>query len=130
MTGTERMQWKRDLALPLAVIAIPMVLSVVSWGEWLMLAFPAAAAVGYLLQPARLWVVWLGAVVLMWFVYGGAVLVGLEEQPATDPSQGETWWTFALESFIWMAILTLLPMWIGRLLGRRAGVGGAWQTRT
>jgi hypothetical protein len=30
-------------------------------------------------------------------------------------------WTFAAEAFIWMALLVLLPLWIGRFLGSRWG---------
>ncbi len=130
MLGIDRENWQRELGIPLAALAVLMVLSVVSYGEWLLLAFPVATAVGYLLQPARLWVVWLGSVVLMWVVYGSAVLVGLEDKPATDPAQGETWWTFALESFVFMAVLVLVPMWIGRLTHRLGHPENRMQPRT
>jgi hypothetical protein len=51
----------------------------------------------------------------MWAVYGGGVLLGAIDGPADDPSAGETWWTFGLESFVFMAGLVLLPLWLGRL---------------
>jgi hypothetical protein len=110
--------WPHDLYLPLAVIAVPMVMSVVFYGEWLLLAFPAAVVAGYLFTPRSLWMVWLGSVVMMWVVYGGAVLLDVLPAPGEEPEEGETWWTFALESFLFMAGLVWLPVTIGRFLRR------------
>src|SRR5688500_10800317 len=100
--------WRHDLLYPLALIAVPMVMSVGSYGEWLLLAFPAAIVAGYMFAPRRLWLVWLGSVVMLWAVYGSANLLDIIEPLADDPAEGETWWTFALESFIFMAGLVWL----------------------
>ncbi len=113
--------WRHDLVYPLALIAVPMVASVIGAGEWLIMAFPVAIVAGYLFAPRYLWMVWLGAIVMLWTVYGTANLLNIIEPLADDPSQGETWWTFALESFVFMAGLVWLPVTIGRLLKRVIG---------
>lgn len=110
--------WMHDLVYPLALIAVPMVASVIGAGEWLTLAFPVSILAGYLFAPRHTWLVWLGAVVMLWLVYGGANLLNVIEPLADDPAEGETWWTFAIESFIFMAGLVWLPVTIGRLLRR------------
>jgi hypothetical protein len=104
----------RGLALPLAILVVPMILSVVSAGEWLTATFPLALVIGAVLRPRWLWPLWLGSTVLMWAVYGYATYV-LHLMPAPgQPGAGETVWTFALESAIFMAGLVLLPLWLGR----------------
>ena len=110
--------WRNDLVFPLALIAVPMVASVIGAGEWLTLAFPVSIVAGFLFAPRHLWLVWLGAVVMLWTVYGTANLLGVIEPLADDPAEGETWWTFALESLIFMAGLVWLPLTIGRWLHR------------
>lgn len=110
--------WRHDLLSPLALIAIPIVISAFGPGGILTLAFPVAIVAGYLFAPRHLWVVWLASVVLMWASYGSAVLLDVLPGPAEDPSSGETIWSFAAESFMFMAVLVLLPLWIGRLLKR------------
>lgn len=108
--------WRHDLLYPLAVIAVPMVASVIGPGELLTVTFPVSIAAGYLFRPRLLWMVWLGSVVMLWAVYGGANLLNIIEPLADDPAEGETWWTFALESFVFMAGLVWLPVSIGRFL--------------
>jgi hypothetical protein len=110
--------WQHEVIYPLALIALPMVASVIGAGEWLTTAFPVALLAGFLFTPRHPWLVWLGSVLMMWLVYGSANLLGLLEPLAEDPAQGETIWTFALESFIFMAVLVLLPLWIGRTIQR------------
>jgi hypothetical protein len=114
--GLHHTEWTHDLVFPLAIIAVPMVMSVVSYGEWLLLAFPAAIVAGYLFTPRSLWLVWLGSVVMMWVVYGGAVLLDVLPAPGEEPGDGETVWSFAIEAFFFMAGLVWLPLWVGRLL--------------
>lgn len=111
--------WRYDLVLPLALIAVPMIVSVIGPGEWLVFTFPVSAIAGYIFTPRHLWLVWLGAVVMMWVVYGTAALTGLLPPLENDPAAGETWWTFALESFIFMAMLVFVPLWFGRFFNRR-----------
>lgn len=119
-TGSE---WFRGLVLPLALLVVPMVLSVVSAGEWLNAAFPVAFAIGALLRPKRLWPLWMGSVVLMWAVYGyGTYVLHLMPAPG-EAGAGETVWTFAVESVLFMAGLVLLPLWLGRRW--RSGDGSA-----
>jgi hypothetical protein len=124
MTTMQRDGRWRQLALPLAILAVPMVLSVVSYGEWLLVAVPIMLAVGVAFNPRPLWGLWLGAVLLMWVVYGTATLVGALPEPGAE-GDGETIWSFAIESFFYMAALALLPAWIGRMIGGHDG--GPWR---
>jgi hypothetical protein len=111
--------WRSDLILPLVLIAVPMLVSVIGPGEWLIFTFPVSAIAGYLFTPRHLWLVWLGSAVMLWAVYGGANLLGWIEPVADDPAQGETIWSFATESFIFTAGLVFLPLWFGRFFNRR-----------
>ena len=117
-TGLHVTDWRHDLFYPLALIAVPMVASVIGPGELLTLAFPVSVVAGYLFAPRHLWLVWLGSVVMLWVVYGSANLLDIVEPLADDPAEGETWWTVAIESFIFMAGLVWLPVTIGRLVRR------------
>lgn len=96
----------------------PMLVSL-RFGEFLSFAFPLSIIVGFIYKPAKIWFLWIISTVLLNVVYGSAVLLKLIEAPATDPSQGETVWTFLGESPIWMAMLVAIPMFVGRFLGRR-----------
>lgn len=118
MIRLDTTNWQREIALPLLILIVPMIASVIGPGEMLTLTFPVALAVGFLLRPRQLWPIWLGSVVLLWVVYGLAVLFDLIPGSGEDVEAGETWWSFALEAFVFMAMLVLLPLWIGRLAGR------------
>lgn len=113
--------WRDDLVYPLALIAVPIVISAFGPGGVLTLAFPVAVVAGYMFAPRHLWLVWLASVALMWASYGSAVLLDVLPSPSEDPSSGETIWSFAAESFVFMAGLVWLPLTIGRLLKRAVG---------
>jgi hypothetical protein len=108
--------WQRDLVLPLAGLFGPVLLSIISYGEFLNLMLPVALILGYIVRPARLWLIWIGSIVLVWVSYGFATLVGTLPEPGTDQN-GETVGSFMVEVVIFMAVLVLLPLWIGRLVG-------------
>jgi hypothetical protein len=120
MFSLRTVDWRTDVALPLAILLAPLAVSAFVWDQVLLLLFPVALVVGMVVHPRHLWLVWIGTTVLMWAVYGVAVLTGFQEEPASDPSQGETIWTFAIEAFVWTAVLVLVPLWGGRLFDRRA----------
>lgn len=114
-----RSEWLRGFVLPLVILVVPMIFSVISAGEWLNATIPLAFVIGSFLRPKRLWPLWLGSIALMWAVYGYATYV-VHLMPAPgEAGAGETVWTFALESVIFMAGLVLLPLWLGRRLTRR-----------
>lgn len=108
----------RDHRLPLLLLVAP-----VFWVVYRsdadnagpLLVLPAAAfAVGALLRPRHVWLLWLGCVLLEWLaitVFG----------QWNDPGPGETAGSIALEAFGWMAIGVLLPAWLGRVF-RTVGI--------
>ena len=89
------------------------------FSEFLIIAFPLSIVMGFINRPTKIWFLWIASTVLLNVVYGTAVLLSLIEAPSSDPSQGETVWTFLGESPIWMAMLVAIPMFVGRLLGKR-----------
>ncbi|HAX24407.1 MAG TPA: hypothetical protein PK593_06730 [Thermomicrobiales bacterium] len=106
----------REHWLPLLALAVP-----IFWVVWNsdastampMLPLPIVAlAVGYFLQPRRVWLVWLGAVVVQWVAM---LVLGKYGDPGPD----ETRLSLTIEAFAWMAMGVLLPVWLGRF-GRRA----------
>jgi len=110
----------REHWLPLLILAVPI--NVVVWrsdtaGPLLVLSVPlGAAVVGLVLRPRHVWLVWLGSVVIEWIalaVWGKYSHAGPDETPLS----------LTLEAFAWMALGVLLPVWIGRFVGRgiRAG---------
>ena len=111
-------EWLRGVFIPLEILSLPMVLSVVSAGEWLTAAFPLALVIGAVFRPERLWRLWLGSVALMWTIYGYATYVAQLMPAPGDAGAGETVWSFALESVVFMAGLVLLPAWLGRRWAR------------
>ena len=96
----------------------PMLVSL-RFGEFLIFAFPLSLIVGFIYRPRKIWFLWIFSTVLLNVVYGTAALLQLIPGPETDPSQGETVWTFLGESPIWMAMLVAIPMFVGRFLGRK-----------
>jgi hypothetical protein len=108
--------WRHDLVWPLAAIVLPIALSVVFHREWLLLIFPVAFGVGYVLRPAHPYLVWLGSVVMYLAIDGAAVLTGVIEGKADDPDQSETILTYGAEAIVFMAVLVLLPLGIARLV--------------
>lgn len=98
----------------LAFLVLPIGIAV--WSTGIESALPllvvpiAAFAVGYLLRPRHLWLVWLGAVVIQWIAMG---VLGKYANP-----EGETVGSLILEAFPWMAMGVLLPTFLGRTLSR------------
>ena len=109
---------KNNLKILAITPLFPMLVSL-RFGEFLTLAFPLSIVMGFIYRPAKIWFLWIASIVLLNVVYGTAVLLKLIEAPSTDPSQGETVWTFLGESPIWMAMLVAIPMFVGRLIGKR-----------
>ena len=96
-------------------LLVPMVLSIVSYGELLNLLILVSLYLGYRYKPQKIWLTWLASVVLLWVTYG--ISAALSIIPFEEG--GETWWSFALEAFIFMAGLVALPMWIARWFASR-----------
>lgn len=110
-TGTIR-KWFIDPILP-ALLLAPAIAGVFWLDELgaLMLA-TAALLVGAILRPAHLWIVWLETVVICWLAGGAYTLWG-----ESSGNGDETVLTFMAEAFAFMALLVLLPMFVGRLFG-------------
>lgn len=84
-------------------------------GELLNLLTLVSLYLGWKFAPRAIWQSWLTSVVLLWTVMGIASLLGI----VPFEEGGETWWSFALEAFVFMALLVALPMWIGRWIKSR-----------
>jgi hypothetical protein len=125
--GTERTSnWQRDLGLPLAALALPLMLGALTWPDGrallpLLLAVPVSLIVGYCLRPTHVWLVWIAAMLV--FVVG--VVVGESTSLwAETTGAGRTdmyippvmWVVFALAFMAAMAGLVLLPLWFGRFI--------------
>jgi hypothetical protein len=115
-----RSEWLRENRVPLGLLFVPILLSIVV-GELLTLTFPIAFLIGYFMLPKRPWHLWIGSIVMVWAVYGSAVLVGALPGPGEPASGGETVWSFMFETVIFMAVLVLLPLWLGREVARVVG---------
>ena len=105
--------WFGENAVALAALTVPWLLAFVS-GEWLLLFMPVAFAVGFLLRPRLLWPLWLWTLAVIWAVNAVSSIV----DPESWSDSGETFLSFFFESLIFMAVLVLLPLWLGRLAGR------------
>lgn len=118
MTPSQRLSaWLRTAArehwLALLILVVP-----ISWVVYQadkaqdvipMLPLPLVAfAVGLVLRPRHLWVVWLGSVVIQWIVMG---IWGKYSDPGD-----ETVLSLVLEAFGWMFAGVLIPVWFGRRL--------------
>lgn len=107
----------REHWLSLLILTVPIFSAVWSTGQestLLLLVLPVVAlAVGYLLRPRHVWLVWLGSVVIQWVAMG---VFGKYGEPGSD----ETTMSLILEAFAWMALGVLFPVWFGRLV--RAGI--------
>jgi hypothetical protein len=82
----------------------------------MLLLLPASLAIGWVLHPVRLWPIWLGTILVLWVINGASAL--LDAFPEETAGGEETIWSFAIESVLFMAVLVLLPLWIGRILGQ------------
>ena len=68
----------------------------------------AAFAIGFVLRPRHVWLIWLGAVVIQWIAMG---VLGVYADP-----EDETVPSLLIEAFPWMAMGVLLPVWLGRVV--------------
>ncbi len=93
---------------------IPMLISIFLQGELLNLLIPVSIYLGYKRRPEKIWPLWLTSVLCLWTTYGVSAL--LKIIPFEDG--GETWWSFGIEAFAFMAMLVAVPMFIGRLISR------------
>lgn len=111
LTATDKQQVKQFA--PYFIVA--MLLSIFLRGELLNLLAAVSVYLGYKFTPAKIWPSWLSSVVLLWITYGLSALTGI----IPFEEGGETWWSFALEAFVYMFILVVVPMWIGRWFKKR-----------
>lgn len=105
--------WLHELVFPLLFFSVPLAISLVWTGDVLIAIAPAMLLSGYLFAPRHLWPIWLGAIALLWAVQGAAALTG---EFASDPQNGETFWSFAAESLVLTVVLVLVPVWLGKKL--------------
>jgi hypothetical protein len=108
--------WLRTTArehwLPLLILVLPIHWVVYQSDADTVIPFlilPAVAlAVGIILRPRHVWLIWLGAVVIQWIAMG---VLGKYADP-----EDETVLSLILEAFVWMALGVLLPVWLGRTI--------------
>jgi hypothetical protein len=81
-----------------------------------LILFVVAFAIGLILRPPHLWIVWLGAIVLWWLAGGAYSVFG--DPPPVDPELEETPISFMVETIPFTAVLVLLPMFLGRVISR------------
>jgi hypothetical protein len=115
MQAREMLKHRRltEWGVPAVLLALPIfsVFWLNELGALLLLA--TAFAVGLLLRPKHLWIVWIEAILLTWLGGGFYSLFGPDPAPG-EPQ--ETVVSFMFEAIIFMAILVLLPMFLGRLI--------------
>lgn len=105
--------WFRENAWAIAALTVPW-LGAIFTGEAILLFVPVALAVGYLLQPRQLWPLWLWTLAVIWVVNAVAAVV----DPESWSESGETAVSFFFESLVFLAVLVLLPLWLGRFVAR------------
>lgn len=100
--------------LPLLLLVLPVGLVVLGAKLEFSLIFAvlplAAFVIGVVLRPRHVWLIWLGAVVIQWIAMG---VLGVYADP-----EGETVLSLIIEAFAWMAMGVLLPVWLGRTVGK------------
>jgi hypothetical protein len=104
----------RTYGLPALLLTLPTL--GVFWLDELgaMILFAVAFAIGCVMRPARLWGVWLGAIIVWWLASGVYSVFGdLVEETPID---------YMIESIPFTALLVLLPMSLGRWFGRRPDI--------
>jgi hypothetical protein len=103
----------RDHWLPLLILIIPINIAVGVWVlDWPWFTFVAvvpivSVAIGWIIRPHYIWVVWIGAVVILWISMG---IWGRYNNAGPDETVG----SLIAEAVIWMAMGVAVPMWIGR----------------
>lgn len=115
MQAEFRSVWPRTIALPLGLLFIPVLLSLVARGEWLVASVPVAIVIGFLVRPPRLWPIWIGSTLIVWASYG---ITWLFFRSAIGDTGGETIWTFMFETATFMLILVLVPLGFGRVIAQ------------
>jgi hypothetical protein len=110
LSRTRLIEW----GLPILLLILPVFAAV--WiGDSGTLGLPVMAlAIGLLLRPRHLWIIWLEVIVLFWLAGATWTLWGDEPAPG-EPE--ETVLSFLAETVLFAALLALLPLFLGRLLG-------------
>jgi hypothetical protein len=106
----------RAYGLPALLLTLPIL--GVFWLDELgaVMLFAIAFAIGSVMRPARLWGIWLGAIVVWWLASGVYSMFGdLVEKTPID---------YMIESIPFTALLVLLPMSLGRWV---RGIHGSWR---
>jgi hypothetical protein len=106
----------REYGLPLLLLTLPTI--GIFWLDELgaLILVAVAFAIGLVLRPAHIWIVWLGTIVLWWLAGGAYSVFG--NPPPVDPALEETPLSFMVETIPFTALLVLLPMFLGRIIGR------------
>lgn len=105
--------WFRENAVAIIALTVPWLGAVVT--SQIILSFvPVAFAVGFLLRLRLLWPLWLWTLGVIWIVNAVVAIA----DPESMRESGETYVSFFFESLVVMAVLVLLPLWLGRLAGR------------
>jgi hypothetical protein len=106
----------RTYGLPALFLTLPTL--GVFWLEELgaFILFTVAFAIGFVMRPARLWGVWLGAIIVWWLASGAYSVFGdrVEETPID----------FMVVSIPFTALLVFLPMSLGRWF---RGMHASWR---
>jgi hypothetical protein len=98
--------------LPAALLALPIF--GIFWLDEVgaILIAVVALAVGLFLRPAHLWVVWIQSIIIWWIAGGVYSLVG-----DSSGNGDETVLSFMIEAIPFTAMLILLPLFLGRVIG-------------
>lgn len=120
MVLSQEMKGHLIIALVLGGI---FVLSLVWVGEALILTFPASLALGYLYRPNKLWLYWIIAslVMIVTSIVLEALGIGPEYGSGENP---ETAWSVLFEAPIFVGMLVVLPLMLGKLVATR------WRSRS
>jgi len=113
MSANHVVEWLSENFWAIIALTMPLAFVFVA-GELLLLLVPVALVVGYLLRPRTIWPLWLWTVAVIWIVN---VFVAIADSRSWSDS-GETVASFVFESLVLMAVLVLLPLWLGRLIAR------------
>lgn len=111
----------KEYGVPLLIL-MPLAVTF-AIGGWVLLIYSAAALlVGLAFKPRHVWIPWLGAILLLWTA--GAVMLLSGNWPWQDPTHGETFSSYAIETVLFTAVLVLLPLFVGKIL---RGVSELWR---
>lgn len=116
MIASQEGDWLKEYVWAVAALTASCLVAF-AVGEASLLLIPAAFVIGLLLRPRLIWPLWLWTLVVIWVGNGITALV----DPEWWSDSGETFVSFFFESLLFMTVLVLLPLWIGRLVARALG---------